>query len=244
MAVIYPPKEYVRKLQQVLISRKNLFAIFPTYIENVIKEKMWAEVEDEDGNSFTSFKAFVETPLPEGLGLTISDLYMYLKKAPKAREGVYDLAVKELDEDEPTTKDEEAFDQVKGMVLGEVDEQKKVGVPIGTVNNPKGENQHTKEVNSDNISINQDKKEKSKKKRSKKHGTDPEYLASRVKAKDPELFDKVTSGEMTPNEAAIKAGIRKPYAQFRTDDIEKAIKTILKHYSWEDLEQAHAERCS
>lgn len=57
------------------------------------------------------------------------------------------------------------------------------------------------------------------------------YLIARLKRDDPDLAQQVIDGQITPNAAAIKAGIRKPRATFRTDDVDAAVASLLKHYT-------------
>ena len=57
------------------------------------------------------------------------------------------------------------------------------------------------------------------------------YVVARLKRDHPDLAQQVIDGQITPNAAAIKAGIRKPRATFRTDDIDAAIASLLKHYT-------------
>jgi hypothetical protein len=59
---------------------------------------------------------------------------------------------------------------------------------------------------------------------------DSAYLVSRLKRDDPQLAADVVEGKLTPNAAAVKAGIRHKYARIRTDDPERAVAKLLEHY--------------
>lgn len=74
--------------------------------------------------------------------------------------------------------------------------------PRGGTNNPAGTNQHQeKEVNVDNINIDQ--------KRSRPTGTSKAQGLRRLSKDRPDLLEKVTSGEMSTNAACVEAGFRK-----------------------------------
>lgn len=59
---------------------------------------------------------------------------------------------------------------------------------------------------------------------------DAASVVSRLKRDDPQLAEQVFKGELTPNAAAVKAGIRHKYARIRTDDPKKAVAKLLEHY--------------
>jgi hypothetical protein len=59
---------------------------------------------------------------------------------------------------------------------------------------------------------------------------DSAYLVSRLKRDDPKLAAEVVEGKITPNAAAVKAGIRHKYARIRTDDPQRAVAKLLEHY--------------
>lgn len=65
--------------------------------------------------------------------------------------------------------------------------------------------------------------------------TDSTYVLARLKRDDPDLAAQVVAGTISPHSAAIKAGIRKPRAQFRTDDARLAVAALLKVYTREQL---------
>lgn len=64
---------------------------------------------------------------------------------------------------------------------------------------------------------------------------DSTYVVARLKRDDPALAAQVVDGTLTPNAAAIKAGIRHKYARVRTDDPHRAIAVLLKSYTREQL---------
>lgn len=59
---------------------------------------------------------------------------------------------------------------------------------------------------------------------------DSAYVVSRLKRDDPALAADVVEGKLTPNAAAVKAGIRHKYARIRTDSAERAVAKLLEHY--------------
>lgn len=67
---------------------------------------------------------------------------------------------------------------------------------------------------------------------------DSTYVVARLKRDDPALAKQVIAGEITANAAAIASGIRKPYARHRTDDPNRAIQSLLRHYTREQLTAA------
>ncbi len=67
---------------------------------------------------------------------------------------------------------------------------------------------------------------------------DAAAMLARLKRDDPALADQVVAGDISPNAAAIKAGIRKPRAQFRTDDVGLAVAALLKHFTAEQIVSA------
>lgn len=60
---------------------------------------------------------------------------------------------------------------------------------------------------------------------------DQTYIVARLKRDHPDLARQVIDGQITPNAAAIKAGIRKPYIRVRADDAHLAVTALLKHYT-------------
>lgn len=60
---------------------------------------------------------------------------------------------------------------------------------------------------------------------------DSTYIVARLKRDHPDLAQQVIDGEITPNAAAIKAGIRKQYIRVRADDAHLAVVALLNHYT-------------
>lgn len=67
---------------------------------------------------------------------------------------------------------------------------------------------------------------------------DSAYVVSRLKRDDPQLAAQVVDGKLTPNAAAVKAGIRHKYARIRTDDPMKAVAKLLEHYDRDTILKA------
>lgn len=67
---------------------------------------------------------------------------------------------------------------------------------------------------------------------------DSAYVVSRLKRDDPQLAEQVVKGELTPNAAAVKAGIRHKYARIRTDDAQRAVAKLLEHYDRDTILEA------
>lgn len=67
---------------------------------------------------------------------------------------------------------------------------------------------------------------------------DATYVIARLNRDDPALAEEVISGKLTPNAAAIKAGIRHKYVRVRTDSPKSAVTTLLKHFTREQLRDA------
>lgn len=61
------------------------------------------------------------------------------------------------------------------------------------------------------------------------------YVIARLKRDDPELAAEVVAGKISPHAAAVKAGIRKPRCQVRTDDARLAVGALLRFYTREQL---------
>ncbi len=65
--------------------------------------------------------------------------------------------------------------------------------------------------------------------------TDATYVLARLKRDQPELAQQVIDGELSPNAAAIKAGIRKSYFRCRSDSPQLAVASLLRHYTKEQV---------
>lgn len=69
-------------------------------------------------------------------------------------------------------------------------------------------------------------------------GTSTTYTVARLKRDRPDLAERVINGELSPNAAAIEAGIRKKTKSIPIDSPESAIKGLLKVFSLEQLRKA------
>lgn len=67
---------------------------------------------------------------------------------------------------------------------------------------------------------------------------DATYVLARLKRDDPALAQEVIEGAISANAAAIKAGIRHRYVRVRPDDVNQAVRVLLKHYTPEQLRAA------
>tara|TARA_Y100001937_G_scaffold68439_1_gene93512 strand:- start:375 stop:965 length:591 start_codon:yes stop_codon:yes gene_type:complete len=72
------------------------------------------------------------------------------------------------------------------------------------------------------------------------HGTAKAYTLSRLEREAPELFRDVCDGKTTANAAAIKAGFRQKTFTVVAGDSVRAVKSLLKHYSKDDILDAIA----
>ena len=166
-------------------------------------------LEDTTHNPLTSFREFVEANPLRGLGQKIADVERLLSDDP------------------------EALAALREEVAGKP----------GGLNNPGGANQYA-EVNANNISIDQEPdlftqppapKPKPKRKRNNEYGTKKDYTLLRLKESAPELFERVTSGELSANAAALEAGIRKPYRSIPIDTPDHAIVALLRVFTIDEL---------
>jgi len=207
MTLLLEPDEYVKKTQQVLANKVNIFDTFPVCIENIIKYQIWSKVKNRNDEYFKSFKDFCESRLPEGLDLDIEeDLLIFLKNTPN----------------------------VKKLVLIELEEQNNIGGnfnPYGCQGKQKNNlsDNITLIKNNQLLENNQVKKDKPKK-TSANRGTSKTYILKRLKRDNPQLADKLINEEITANEAAQISGIRKKFYQIRSDNIELAVLKLIELY--------------
>lgn len=88
--------------------------------------------------------------------------------------------------------------------------------------NPNGTNQHTKPGGSSTTpSIGRDRSDT--------------YVIARLKRDHPDVAAQVRDGTLTAHAAAIKTGIRKPRATYVTNDVDQAVRSMLKHYDADEL---------
>jgi hypothetical protein len=72
-------------------------------------------------------------------------------------------------------------------------------------------------------------------------GTEQTYTLRRLARDNPELLDRVASGELSANSAAVLAGFRRPTKTVPIDSPRSAIRALLRVFSAEDLAKALAE---
>lgn len=90
-----------------------------------------------------------------------------------------------------------------------------------------GTNQH-REVGGDNVTSTPDPKPE--------RGNAALYTVRRLKRDRPDLAERVIAGELSPNAAAIEAGIRRPTMQIPTDDPIRAAEAIRRRLGDEFLQ--------
>jgi hypothetical protein len=73
------------------------------------------------------------------------------------------------------------------------------------------------------------------------HGTEQTYTLRRLARDNPELLDRVASGELSANGAAVLAGFRRPMKSVPIDSPCSAVRALLRVFSAEDLAKALAE---
>lgn len=74
--------------------------------------------------------------------------------------------------------------------------------------------------------------------KSRQGGNELSYTLRRLARSHPELLDRVESGELSANAAAIEAGFRHKTITVRLDDAQSAVRTLLRHYTKEQLRKA------
>jgi hypothetical protein len=67
---------------------------------------------------------------------------------------------------------------------------------------------------------------------------DASYVVARLKRDNPDIAADVINGTITPNAAAIATGIRHPYARVRRDNINQAIRVLLRDYTRDQIMHA------
>ena len=66
-------------------------------------------------------------------------------------------------------------------------------------------------------------------------GTGTDYTLRRLARDAPEMLDRIESGELTVNQAAIEAGIRKRQIQVPVGDARAVMRRLLRHYQLDEL---------
>ena len=73
-------------------------------------------------------------------------------------------------------------------------------------------------------------------------GNSSARLIGRLKRDHPNIIAKLEAGEFpSVRAAALAAGIVRPTAAFYTDNVKDAVRALLKHFTWDQLVQAHKE---
>jgi hypothetical protein len=67
---------------------------------------------------------------------------------------------------------------------------------------------------------------------------DASYVVARLKRDNPDIANAVINGTITPNAAAIQTGIRHPYARIRRDNINQAVRVLLRDYTRDQIMHA------
>ncbi|CRI63749.1 hypothetical protein THIOKS11520005 [Thiocapsa sp. KS1] len=67
-------------------------------------------------------------------------------------------------------------------------------------------------------------------------------ILRRLARSRPDLLDKVETGELSPNAAAVEAGFRRPMKSIPVDTPENAVRALLKVFPEADLEEAFRKR--
>lgn len=75
--------ELVNELQRAMVGGdEHLFAQLPLMVAEAIRGRVWEQTADRKGEKFTTFEAFVEHPLWQGLDSTVDDLLAFCRKSP------------------------------------------------------------------------------------------------------------------------------------------------------------------
>lgn len=62
-----------------------LYQVLPLQLNNLIRERLWEQTTDKDGNFFKSFETFVKHRLPQGLESSLRDLLNYCRNKPEVQ---------------------------------------------------------------------------------------------------------------------------------------------------------------
>lgn len=71
-------------------------------------------------------------------------------------------------------------------------------------------------------------------------GERTDYTLARLKRDHPELYADVAAKALSVNAAAVQAGIRRPKATIYTDDANRAVAVLLKHFTQAEITAALA----
>lgn len=67
---------------------------------------------------------------------------------------------------------------------------------------------------------------------------DVPYVVRRLKRDAPEIAAQVAAGTVSPNRAAVMAGIRHGYLRVRTDDVDRALAKLMEFYTPDEIRGA------
>jgi len=176
----------------------------PSALRKILDRKIWARRIDchlEQEVTFNSFTEFVTAPPMRGLNTTVEALRRLCRAC-----------------DDPVALD--LLDQACQM-------------PRGGENNPAGRNQFTKLIEEEvkvNVPIGDIDLPTKKPKREQDRGNGREAALRRLRKSRPDLHERVLRKELTPHAAMVEAGFRQKKIQVPTDNVEAAMKIMLKHY--------------
>lgn len=91
-----------------------------------------------------------------------------------------------------------------------------------------GGNRKSEEFQGDNVTL-------------KRRGNDPTYTCRRLLRDHPDLFERVKSGELSANAAAVEAGFRKRQISVPVNDVACAVRRLMKYYTFDELMNAWKE---
>jgi hypothetical protein len=207
---IVPNDPVVAAQQMINEGHGSLLQALPTIIKFIIRHESWKgrrKGPTEDGAPFTSFKDFVEYKQWWGLECPWDKLMLYCES------------------------DKECHD----MLLRESTEIAKLEaatVKRGGANNPEGlggksgKKSVHKIDNRVNATVDNDRND-----RNQQSG----LLRRLAKQGRTDLLDRVASGELSPNAAAVEAGLRRRMRSIPVDSPNAAIQALLKVFTVEQL---------
>jgi hypothetical protein len=203
----------VDALGKAMLDGKAGLSSVPGLVLRVIKEELWRErvvVRTGELVRFENFTDFVTTPPLEGLGTDIKMLRRICQ------------------------------DDMEALSMLDEVSQRGPGANEGDVRNPAGRNQHTEQderINRNNVTFNPQRDYTAENERRGAVGNSREAALRRLRKDRPDLHEQVLSGELTPHEAMLEAGFRKPTATIRLDDMAALVETLKKRLSPEQIDE-------
>ena len=177
----------VNYLQSAINDSSQGLADVPRLIERIIREEIWRErfvAQIGETVRFDSFSDFVTSPPPDGLGVSLKNLYKFCSDSPQAVD-----------------------------LLNQIIEQPGHG----------GDRKSDK-FKSDNVTVD----------KPHSRGNSTAYSLKRLRNKCPDLHRKVLSGEISANQAMIRAGLRKRPIRF-PGNVERLGEIIKEKFSSEQI---------